>query len=421
LKDPQDILALLYYVHNNDEVAVADGLGMTPQEYLQREGAVFCKEISPQKENPPQNQVATTPTSTEEKIQKLHSDLSAVRGELTSTQQELHKSENAKQSLLKQQVQGDDTIRSLQDQVAQLKVNLEEAKQNWKASEEVVVERLREYVALEEKYQTNTHISNEIFQLEIVKLKEELKQTRSEISQLQQTRSVIPQLQQTRSVIPQLQQDPYRSPNSHLTRNMPNGRFDDFLETSVPTLMGLTNGKLNQQLQHQQQEALSRSPNFLSFDENEDPQAMQMYSTNHVAVNSEISFLQSTYGNQVVVTNSALLITVTRCLLLPVRNHQQAGAITVSLITTLPKGYPSKGIVGIQVDAHLNNSPRSNDRFKNFVSESLSSLLTVCQWEAEGCAGSLALMRIMKTAELWVRNDWTNLQNNCWLIGNDTN
>ncbi|VEU35715.1 unnamed protein product [Pseudo-nitzschia multistriata] len=407
LEDPLDVLAILYFVHNNDDINFVPGHGWTPQEYLQQQQ--FKLSALP----PSQHQQPTQSKSMEEVVEKLQNDLSEVRTQLAITQQELLKSENANEYLLekqskaaliepsntssKQEVQEKDTIRSLQDEIARLKIHLDEKDQNLKASERDAAEIRRECFALIEqsrnstKQVANKHISDDNLKSDIMKLKEELQQTRSDIQKLDQTR--------------------YFNPNSHVGHVWAQGKMDNFIQTSVPALMELAGGTQNeQQQQHAMYHSLNNSLSSLTRDGPDESKTTE--SVKSVALQAEIAAVQSLYGREAVVTSSGSSTTVTRYIILPVLNSQ-AGDITVTLIITLPKGYPSQGVVEIDANALPHSFPR--------IKECISSLLLVCQWEAEACTGSPAVIRIMKKVEQWVQNDWEILQRKLTSMGHGMN
>jgi len=397
LRDPQDILALLYYVHNNDEVAFVSGTGCTPSEYLERMGNFFCKQITPQP-------IRATPTkSTDDTVRRLTNELNAVRRQLGKTQRELHRSETANKSLFRheaqlsqmqaknapgqQQTNKNDMIRSLHYEVAHMKVMLEETHRNWKASERTAMDWRNKYTDLDAKVQTsmkqgeNIPISTEIYELEISKLKEELQHTQRSLQQYQKT---------TSSNIDSTLQRSYSS--------LPVGRFDNFLQTSVPTLMEMTKG--NSKPSRSSRRHRSRLPDR---------------SPKTYTLKSEILSLQSIYSNQVQVGYSPSCTTISRYLMLP-QSSPQRGNITVTLILTVPLTYPAAGVVGVNAEAHVSNVTWNNTEHHKIDMESLPGLLNVCRWQAEACVGGLALMKIIKTAERWVTNDWSNVRNQSWAI-----
>lgn len=103
--------------------------------------------------------------------------------------------------------------------------------------------------------------------------------------------------------------------------------------------------------------------------------------------------------------------TVTRYLKLPIGgdfdDEKERRYINVDLILTIPNGYPVRGIIGVGTRIPDGDSvcEGSHSGAKIELEHYLSSLLSVCQLEAQVCQGKEALLNILATAENWVKND----------------
>lgn len=461
LTDPHDVLALLYWVHNNEEIEFVSGNGCTPQEYLER----MKYDLRPTLPNAVSFQhnedVQSEPTDII--LKELRSDLSAVRDELASTQQKLHKSERAHQALLekqtrsvhkrmaktntKQKLEETDPIQSLEDQVAKLKLELQKTNRKRKEAEYSAEEGRRQYLALQETIRSKNvdqqeipDASSKFFQTEIMKLKDELKETRSEINKLKPSSMSILDSHFGHSWT-QGDIDSDSTMDKNIVSSWPERHFDNFLENSVSKLMEMTDSTSDEQQtphhhQHRQRYSAPDTPltsnisslsgipisiHPLPFDTNprrstpsRTKSCITIMNTNTTKevdlVQSEISSVQSHYGSsQVVARNNgpSAPMTVTRYVKLPMSNNEKANAI-VSLILTLPKGYPSKGVVAIHADAHLSNFDEegTSQARRRAILEFLSGLVNTCRWDAECFQGNPALMNIMQTVDRWVQNDW---------------
>jgi len=455
IKDPHDQMAILYYVNNNDDVEFVPGEGCTPKEYLLRQLEQLKSEkdattttsdkmmngentqdgrnqhdiirdlereleATHQKlreevkvthyhldENAAlQKQRRNSQESMEEMVQELRSNLSTVRQELASIQQELRDSEVIHQSLQQGRQQeieeSEKATQLLLDKITKLELALSETNQKWKKSECVVEESKREYASLYEKFQ------------------QEQKEITATTYDTQKQNQSWPQLSQTTF------------------------QFENFLQTSVPTLMEMafmetTNGKSKKKeerssptksrldllptpaptLDHQS--SLSASP--VSFENSVDhtPTVMELQQhavDNETAVRlrSEFTLVGSFYANEEVVTDGKS--TVTRYLKLPILDgggEDEMGRryIHIDLVLTIPNGYPSRGIIGIktQILHGYSVESSSHSRARIELENCLASLVSVCRWEAQVCEGKEALLNILATAENWVKNDWINIKN----------
>lgn len=338
----------------------------------------------------------------EETIEELRNTLSTVRQELATTQQKLQTSESAYQSLIEQQQQqqssrvapngatNNNIVQSLQVEVARLRQDLQETDQKWIASERAAEISKREYAHLNEKYQ----------------------------------RYVL----DTGQKLFEQHQPHYGSPNTDTIHGHSwplTGNFDSFLQNSLPTLLQMTDGKTEEPLLPNQSprprlglgdiatfdQPSSRSviPSGMNTELNpiQQPIGLGARYSDQYTLHSEITTLMFKYGNSVTVRYDGDLTTVTRSLQLPVPNDD-IGGIDVSLVLTLPTGYPSRGTIDVQAEARpANLSGGSNPYSQNILSESISGLLSVCRWEADACRGNHQIvMTIMETAERWVQNGW---------------
>jgi len=431
LKDPHDILSLLYYVENNDEVEFSSGTGCTPQEYLLRqrerqpkaEREMISTRKSTQHTQLNHSQLDSLTKSTEEILRELRSSLSAVRQELSATQDQLHRSELARQSLLEQQSftsnkdEKDAAIFALRNDVAQLRNELQEAKHKLKASALASENDRRDYEFLQQKYQHHVSregksgISTELLESEIIKLREELKKSQSDYKALQQQQ--------------QLEQ-PSGSPTSDDSWPEMN-LLNSFLERSTPSLMQMMQPSSDDppKLDLSPQPRLADIPMdgdsslHVPYKAAIDPiQSLGLSATSTPttaeidSLRSEIDHLVSCYGNQVFVNKNATdgSTIVTRFLKLPMSVYKGRD-IDVALVLSLPKDYPWNGIIEVNSDPRYTNHFGTDNQYRKLVSESISGLLNVCRWEAEACQGKPhVLMSIMKTAERWVMNDWKIIQ-----------
>ncbi len=453
LKDPHDILSLLYYVENNDEVEFSSGTGCTPQEYLLRqrerqpkpESIPTRKNIRPILSQPTHSQIDSSTQSTEDILRELRSSLSAVRQELLATQEQLQKSELARQSLLEQRYSNKDekdtAIFALQKDVAQLRIELQEANHKVKTSALAAENDSRKYAFLQEKYKLHVSregksaISTELLESEIIKLREELKKSQSDYKELQQ------------------QQKPSENPGSD------DYFLNSFLEGSTTTLMQFMDTNADDQpkldlspqpharkldlspqrrvrkLDLSPQPRLAEIPidcdssPFVPYKAKIDSKSIQLPGLSATAtppppiledeldsLRSEIEYVVSCYGNQVFVNANATdgSTAVTRFLKLPM-NLYKGRDIDVALVVSLPKEYPWKGIVEVHSDSRYTNHLGADSQYRKLASESISGLLNVCRWEAEACQGKPhVLMNIMKAAERWVMNDWKIIQKKKW-------
>lgn len=492
LTDPHDQLALLYYVNNNDEVEFVSGEGCSPQEYLlnyrrewQDHQSKNEKKVAPSSDDninseninrrnealigelekdieathlklkeeeqashhrqeetvSIQNQCHASRESKEEALGELRSNPLAVHHELTTTQMELHESEPVRQVLLKrqshtagdeemdystehqQQVQGRNdstqTIGSVQDRVNQLEKELNETNQKLKASERVVEESKLEIALLNEKLQKMTEgslgeksqITTGALQLELNSVKKELQQTRGKLEMFQQNKT------------------PNVDVDTQLVESRPILQFDNFLETSIPTLMEMayreTNGKGEAEERYSPTKSrltatLDNSVSPISFEnsnhnnassqiifENPNRNSLTGLSTmEDDRLRSEIALIGSFYGSDEVMTDGTSMLT--RYLKLPVTNDIEGECINVDLVLTIPIDYPSKGIIGVQ--AHVSGGFGGDSHAQKAGNDNISSLLNVCRWEAEACEGKEALLKILSAAENWLKNDWNNIQ-----------
>jgi len=253
LREPHDILSLLYYVDNNDDVDFIPGIGCTPQEYMQRHRA--AEGISSTYRTRPSNQIVdpSSQRPMEVVVRELRANLSAVRQELSATQEQLRKSERERFSLLQRHTTygqsertitnmtlkdaKDTTIRYLQEEVCRLRNGLQDTYHRWEASTLVAENTKSDYAVLKQKYQQHLdeegkfHTSTELLQLEVVQLKGELKQSRAENQKLVRHRQETEHSESSTNIT---QQD---EPWPDLVQ------FDKFLERSIPTLMQMTDGK----------------------------------------------------------------------------------------------------------------------------------------------------------------------------------
>jgi len=436
LKDPHDILALLYYVHNNDEVQFIPGTGCTPQEYISRQNICY-----PKVENGMNRQIDSFPEFSEQMLWGSPRNLQAVQQELSMTQQQLRTSERTRQSLLEQftmngtctvadnprinkliQDEKDIRIRSLKEQNARLREDLQGTSQKWKDSELDAEKSKRDYEILQEKYESHldkegkSQISADLLQSEVLKLTEELQQSRSDYLKLPEQTNGSPNGDKHQGSWPEFVQ------------------FDNFLERSIPTLMQMTGGTTDDQhlpprprLADIPVDASSRSLPYKGVIDckpiphlglvaaiptagtTTSPTNNLTAKTDEESLALEISYLVSCYGNQVSVMNGATT-SVTRFMKLPM-NLYKGRDIDVALVLTLPNGYPWNGIVKITSDPRLSNHFGAEFQNRKIVSDSISGLLNVCRWEAEACQGNPhVLMNIMKSAERWVKNDWKVIQ-----------
>ena len=460
LKDPHDILSLLYYVENNDEVEFIPGTGCTPQEYLsrQREWQPEVEEgKSPIASTQPTQQIHPPSLSTEEILQQYQRNLSSLRLELTTTQQKLHNSEIAQQSLLDHQSfrsahnatvatasEKDSIIGSLHDEIARLRNALEETNHKWKSSALAAENSMRDYALLQEKYQLyinregKSHISTELLESEVIKLRQELKKSQADCQSLQEQQKLS---------------SGSNSSETQLEESWPDMNIlDNFLERSIPTLMQMTDGNTDERLNLNlppkpsltdipmdcasslhvpykssgETNLIQPTPPGLPGTASPSPSnatTTQLPTTmDEESLLSEISYLVSCYGNQVYVSNSdgTSPTTVTRFLKLPM-NLYKGRDIDVALVLTIPKGYPWNGIVKIHSDPRLSNHIGDDSQYRKLVSDSISGLLNVCRWEAEACHGNIhVLVNIMKAAERWSTNDWKIIQKKNWLIDYDS-
>jgi hypothetical protein len=433
LKGSHDILSLLYYVDNNDEVEFIPGTGCSPQEYFQRQrdGQPKAEQGTPPVESTkPVQQFDSTSQSVQEILWELRNDLSAVKHELATTQQQLHKSELTRQSLLQQQSMHvvrtaaadvttnkllhdgkDAQIRSLQDEVARLRIDLENSNQRWKASALAAESSKREHALLQEQFQLHmdqegkSKISTDLLQFEVNNLREELRQSRGESQMLQP--------------LPPLNGSPIRD-----TQAKDPFQLDNFLEQSLSTLMLMTDGDAEEKppiprltdipMDHASSRLIPYKP--VGDCSPMTSLGLPSPSTNSgkdAAVTDEIDYLVSCYGNQVSVMHGASPV-VTRFLKLPM-NLYHGRDIDVALVLTLPEGYPWNGIVNVHSDPRLSIHFGADSHYKKIVSESISGLLNVCRWEAESRQGNpRVLMFIMQSAERWVQNDWEVIQKKNW-------
>jgi RNA recognition motif-containing protein len=451
LEDSHDVLSILYYVENNDEIEFVPGIGCTPQEYLlrQREGQANAIEVgslptestAPNQQSNPSSSLAASPPlhsqSMEERLRKMCCDLTSVRQELATTQHQLLNSERTRQSLFEQQTiqivcnatedaslnkllldENDTNIQSLRVEVSRLRNDLQETNQKWEASELAMENNKRDYALLQEKHQHQkviSQLSTERLQLEVVRLKEELQQSQDDYELLKHNK--------------QLSASP-TSP-TYLEDSWPEGiQLDNFLERSIPSLMQMTNElPLLQSPPKLTDIPLDHLPScHTPYKPAVDCNPMQppgssptiiskkAVPTDEDSLRSEISYLMSCYGNQVSATNGASTTTVTRFLKLPMTQYNGRD-VDVALVLTLPKGYPWNGIVKVDSDPRLSNHFGADLQYRKIVSKSVSGLLNMCRWESEACQGKPhVLIKIMKSAERWVENDWKIIQKKNWVI-----
>jgi hypothetical protein len=313
-------------------------------------------------------------------------------------------------------------IRSLQEQNARLRKDLQGTSQKWEDSELDAEKWKREYEILQEKHENHldkegkSQISADLLQFEILKLREELKQSRSDYLKLPEQTNRSSNGDKHQGSCPEFVQ------------------FDNFLERSIPTLMQMTDGTTDDQhmpprprLADIPVDASSRSLPYKGVVDckpiphlglvaaiptavtTTTPTNNLTAKTDEESMASEISYLVSCYGNQVSVMDGATT-SVTRFMKLPMNLHKGRD-IDVALVLTLPNGYPWNGIVKITSDPRLSNHFGADSQYRKIVSESISGLLNVCRWEAEACQGNPhVLMNIMKSAERWVKNDWKVIQ-----------
>lgn len=418
LKDPHDILALLYYIENNDDVEFVKGTGCTAQEYLSQQFSAKPKaeeRVSRSESTLPNQEIDSSPQSSEETIRALHIDLSEVQQELKTTQQKLQQSESARQSVPNKQLQNenDTKIRSLQDEIARLRIN---------GFQDNPADR-----------DETPNVTTELLQLEVVNLKEELEQSRADYQKL------ILQRQRSSG---NLTNDTH--PHSMDTSWKGIQPFDNFLERSIPTLMQMTDGNLDELPLTMpnlppglplppkpvladipmDQRSSPHSPYKVILDSNPiQPLGMKASTstTDEDSLRSEISYLVSSYGNQVSVMNqNGASTSVTRFLKLPMPLYKGRD-IDVALVLTIPKDYPWNGIVAVHSDPRLSYHFGADSQYRKIVSESISGLLNVCRWEAQACQGKqLVLVSIMKSAERWIQKDWEEVKNKNWAIDADS-
>jgi len=406
LTDPHDILSLLYYVENNDEVEFISGSGCTPQEYLlqQFEGKLQdIKGCSPSRDTKPDHSENSSTKSAEEIVKQLRSDLSAVTQELATTQEQLQKSELERQYLLEQQTYH----ASLNSGESPVKSNM----------------------------------STELLELEVIKLREELQQSRAEcqkLKRLQQPSGSPPSNAHTEDSWPEfVQLDNFLEKSIPTLMQMTDGSTDSFLEKSISTLMQMTDGSTDEQYSPPKSSLIDgsklnpASPRHISYNRVADCNSMQSLGLSTTTINEattaatdedslqqELSYLLSFYGNQVSVMNG-LSTVVTRFLKLPMTQYKGRD-IDVALVLTIPKGYPWNGIVKVHSDPRFTNHFGADSHYVKIVSDSISGLLNVCRWEAEACQGKQhVLINIMKLAERWVQNDWKIIQTKNLIIDQD--
>jgi len=122
-------------------------------------------------------------------------------------------------------------------------------------------------------------------------------------------------------------------------------------------------------------------------------------------VKSELNFLSASYDNDEVKIEAHK---VTRTLLLPIdRNDDEK--IVVHLNLLIKDGYPN--LVPLKVDASIwpYGSTTAVDAQK-VATDALSSLVDVCQCEANGSLGNEALLSTLQAADQWVYLDWVGIQ-----------
>merc|ERR1712238_296582 len=330
-----------------------------------------------------QKQRRNSQESMEEMVQELRSNLSTVRQELASIQQELRDSEVIHQSLQQGRLQeieeSEKATQLLLDKITKLELALSETNQKWKKSECLVEESKREYASLYEKFQ----------------------QEQKEITQKQN--QSWPQLSQTTF------------------------QFENFLQTSVPTLMEMafmetTNGKSKKMeersspiksrldllptpaptLDHQSSSPASPVSFENSVDHTPTVMELQQHAVDNetaVRLRSEFTLVGSFYANEEVVTDGKS--TVTRYLKLPMdgggEDEMGRRYIHIDLVLTIPNGHSV--------------ASSSHSRARIELENCLASLVSVCRWEAQVCEGKEALLNILATAENWVKNDWINIKN----------
>ena len=432
LEDPHDILSLLYYVENNDEVTFSSGTGCTPQDYLlqQREWQPRVKKKNSTTESTPPNQQTNSLSHSKEELREMRLSLREIRRQLSTTQQQLSISEHARRTLLNEQTSNGDekdaAILSLKDEVSRLRNDLQETNLKLKSSTLAAENDRRDYEFLQEKYQHyvsregKAGISTELLESEIIKLREELEKSQTDCQALKQ--------QQLK------QRQPNRSPTSDFENSWPEtNQLDTFLERSTHSLMQMMDKNTDSQLQLD----LSPKPRLLDIPSDSESSLHVPYKAvidcdpiqslglasptsptatttkkrtkqDRKALRSEIACLVSCYGHQVFVNRSNGPTTVTRFLKLPVSCYEGRD-IDVALVLTLPKDYPWNGIIEINSDPHYILG--TGDQHRKLVSESIKGLLNVCRWEAKACQGKPnVLMSIMKAAERWVMNDWKIIQ-----------
>ena len=438
IKDPRDQMAVLYYVNNNDDVEFVHGEGCTPQEFLLRQ------QQQQQEQSKKSEKKRADPVSTNDKMMKDENPqddkddqrsiiIRDLEKELGVTCQKLQEEEqlsrNRREETAVLQNQWHTSQESTEEMLQELRSNLSTVRQELVTTQQELEESKRECASLknettqQQQQQQNTTIKNnnklsplpDISHLEVSKFKYELQQS------------------QANSDLPEESITEHSFGKSWPCAKSKFSSFDNFLHASVPTLMEMsyketTNGKTKKvegrfspdesrldllRTPTTTQNQLSLSASTLFF-ENSDasPMVMEMHAVDNEMIDrlrSEFALVGSFYGSEEVVMNG--ISTVTRYLKLPIggdsSDEKERRYINVDLILTIPNGYPVRGIIGVGTRIPDGDSvcEGSHSGAKIELEHYLSSLLSVCQLEAQVCQGKEALLNILATAENWVKND----------------
>ncbi|KAL7522489.1 hypothetical protein ACHAWX_007184 [Stephanocyclus meneghinianus] len=120
-------------------------------------------------------------------------------------------------------------------------------------------------------------------------------------------------------------------------------------------------------------------------------------------LDDELTFIMSAYSTDeltVSETKDKVMYTVD----LPTNNDDQ---VEIIVTVHIPKGYPLKGILRVEI-AISDNSNCSSD-VRKCVMDALPKLCQMCLWEAEGNYGQEALFSVLNMADNWAKTTWPGI------------